>query len=58
MFQMDSVVVNGIRYNIVKAAKQEFVEMWGCDEDDYLITNTASVWRYLALEHIASEFYY
>lgn len=33
---MDSVVVNGIRYKAVKAAKQEYVETWGCDEDDYL----------------------
>lgn len=28
-------MVNGIRYKVVKATKQEFVEMWGCDEDDY-----------------------
>lgn len=35
MFQMDSVVVNGIRYKVVKATKQEFIEMRGCDEDDY-----------------------
>lgn len=45
MFQMDSVVVNGIRYKVVKATKQEYVEVWGCDEDDYPITNTASVWK-------------
>lgn len=42
-------MVNGIRYKVVKAAKQEFVEMRGCDEDDYPITNTASVWKRLAL---------
>lgn len=46
---MDSVVVNGTRYKVVKATKQEFVETWGCDEDDCPITNTASVWKRLAL---------
>lgn len=46
---MDSVAVNGIRYEVVKATKQEFVETWGCDEDDCPITNTASVWKRLAL---------
>lgn len=49
MFQMDSVAVNGIRYEVVKATKQEFVETWGCDEDDCAITNTASVWKRLPL---------
>lgn len=47
MFQMDSVVVNGIQYKVVKATKREYIEMWGCDEDDCPIANTASVWKRL-----------
>lgn len=40
---MDSVAVNGIRYEVVKATKQEFVETSGCDEDDCAITKRSDV---------------